>query len=405
MRPHVAVSLLSALLLAAAPARADAPAGGAFPAPGPSGGLPPPTVRRLVAGQPAGPVTPSAPRTITTVTPTGGAFASPDGGRSWQPVRASAPARPVTGTRVLSVDARPQAVTGGGSELRVTTRFYVEGDQGRSFYVNALFFDAASGAALTSRNPAFADRGTGALLLLSQPMVHGVAAGEYQADLQVPYGAFPAADGGVEARVSLFRRSLSGGMDEVMDWTGVPVALPESGPAWSPPTPEPASVPAAGPFPAPSVGEALPAQPASRPAAAPAAAGGGARLLGVSKNHNLPMQGGALGLRLDVRFRVEAPGAYALRAEYVDASTGRPVLSQRPTFADPQGALYVQTQAAAAQPGEYGTSLWVPYGAFPNPGAGGAREVEARIYLERWQGAERSAVVDQTATRFSVHGS
>ncbi len=387
--------LLAALTLGSAPLAAEEPATGAP--------LPPPTVRRL--GAPGV----GAPQPLEVVTPGGGTFASPDGGRSWQPVRPAGPARPASGTRILSVEAVPQAVTGGGRELRVGTRFLLEGDQGRAFYVNVLFFDARDGKVLTSRLPAFADRGTGALLLLSQPMVHAVPSGEYQADLQVPYGALPDAAGGVEARVSLFRRATGGGADEVLDWTTAPVALLRDGAAAPAATAFP---PAATAFPPPA--PAAPpltviAREAPLPSAAPAGAGG-TRIVELTKNHNLAMLDGTLGLRLDVKLTIDGPaGPYHLTASFDDVATGRRVRSLRPSFADPAtGELVVRTQPLRHPGGrqDYATSLWVPYGAFPNPGPSAEAEIEAQVLL--WPGeaaGSGTAAVGLAATRFRVHGS
>lgn len=370
------------------------------PAPAPAGAasLPPPRSRRMGAGgalEPAAPAsapaastgpwsTAPAPGSVVTTVPDGRRYATSDGGRSWQPVELGATARLASGSRLLGVSPADQPVAGGGSELRLSTQFAIEGDAGRSFYVHALFFDSLNGASVTSADARFADRGTGVLYLLSNPMAHAGGQRSYQVDLQAPYGAFPRGTAGIEARVSLFRRAQGGGMDEVLDWTTVPLGAAASAAVRPPAAPLPAA--------------ALPLAPAA--AAAPARAS----ILEVRKNHNLPMQDGALGLRLDLPHRIAAAGTYRLAAAFHDAATGQPIASLRPTFADAGGQLYATTQAFAAAPGDYGTSLWVPYAAFPSPRGSAVTEVEARITLYQ-AGAGGETVAATTSTRFRIHGS
>ena len=422
-------SLVLAAALAVPAAHADdaVPAGG-FPAAGgapPASNLPPPTSRRIRGTPPPGSV----------VLPEGAAPVTPAtaGGTSAAPVR-----REVSGTGIVETRVSEDvALTGGGTAAQVTTRFRVVRDDGRHFYVNAVFFDRATGQAVTSRRTAFADPGTGTLYVISQPAVHAGGEREYEVTLQVPYDAFPVPPAGgslsVEGRVSLFRRSLAGGMDESMDWTTVafavrgpaaapavaetpatPVAPPDTFPTPATETP-PVVVPATEAPPAPSLSfPTPPTVPGPGPESRTVAATPGesaTRIVTVTKNHNQQVSDGRLELWIPVRYRVvgDAGRSFYVQTVFLDRATGQPISSVRSAFADrTTGALYVLTQPVSHGGGssEYDATLRVPYDAFPKPAAGATTSVEARITLFRRDlGAGMDASMDVHSVTFNIHGS
>lgn len=402
---------LPSLLLLGALGVVGAPAARADDGASPPGNLPKPVSRRIQGTAPpgawTGPAAPGAPA-------------------------AAAVQRDVKGSGITEVTAAEDvALTGGGSAVEFRVRFRVEGDAGRHFYLNAVFLDPSSGQAVRSQRTAFADAGTGALYVISQPVVHAGGTALYDAVLQVPYDAVPTPSAGasaaLEARISLFRRSLSGGMDESMDWASAtfrvrgPAAAPVVAPP-APPVPGGGSLPLSGAPPAgalppstvgpspvvvtaPVVPPTLPPEPV---VTAPAAAA--TRILEIVKNHDQAYPDGRLRLRLDVRYAVagDAGRSFYLHGLFFDQSTGRPVLSNRAAFADrTTGVLYVITQPGVHAGGtnEYRTSLWVPYDAFPRPAAGSVTPIEARLTLfRRDQGSGMDASMDIAATTFKIHG-
>jgi hypothetical protein len=328
--------------------------------------------------------------------------------------------REVSGTGIVETRVSEDvALTGGGSAVQLVVRFRVLRDDGRHFYVNALFFDRATGQAVTSRRDAFADVATKALYVISQPAVHAGGDREYEVTLQVPYDAFPAAPAGsstgVDARVSLFRRSLAGGMDESMDWTTAaftvrgPAAAPEPS---APVGPIPAAAPPTLTFPTPSTEPGV--SPESRTVAPPsiaAPAEGSTRIVSITKKHNQQVSDGRLELWIPVRYRVvgEAGRSFYAQCIFLDRASGQPISSLRSAFADrTTGVLYVLTQPVSHPGGstEYEATLRVPYDAFPRPAAGATTSIEARVTLFRRDlAAGMDASMDVSSVVFNVHGS
>jgi hypothetical protein len=137
-----------------------------------------------------------------------------------------APAAPAAtapaATRIVNVTKHHnEPASDGRLHLRLETPYEIVGDQGRSFYLQALFFDRATGQPIASTRPEFADQATGALYVITQPSKNESAGGRYNAGLRVPYDAFPKpAPGttlGVETRITLIRRDLGSGQDTEMD--------------------------------------------------------------------------------------------------------------------------------------------------------------------------------------------
>jgi hypothetical protein len=415
MRPTHAFPLrpllvLAVLTLALPPARADdsVPPGG-FPPPGgaPStGNLPPPTSRRIRGTPPTGAV----------ALPAGTAAPAAPGSTGTAPVR-----REVSGTGIVETRVSEDvALTGGGTAVQLVVRFRVLRDDGRHFYVNALFFDRGTGQAVTSRRDAFADVGTGALYVISQPAVHAGGDREYEVTLQVPYDAFPTppagSSAGVDARVSLFRRSLAGGMDESMDWTTaafiVRAAAAAPAPITSPVTPTPA-FPTPSNQPPPTVVPAVePPIPASPPLVTmPSDSAAATRIVSITKKHNQQVSDGRLELWIPVRYRVvgEAGRSFYAQCIFFDRASGQPIASLRSAFADrTTGVLYVLTQPVSHPGGstEYEATLRVPYDAFPRPAAGATTSIEARVTLFRRDlAAGMDASMDVSSVTFNIHGS
>jgi hypothetical protein len=133
----------------------------------------------------------------------------------------------------------------------------------------------------------------------------------------------------------------------------------------------------------------------------------GPAILDIVKNHNMPDQAGTLWLRLDVRFRADGPAgsAYRVWIHFHDNATGQAIKTARPSFGDLQGAMYVVTRPVQHGGGtvEYVAPLWVPYHAFPDPGAGRSIVVDATASLTLVAG-ESETPLGSSATNFRVHG-
>jgi hypothetical protein len=133
----------------------------------------------------------------------------------------------------------------------------------------------------------------------------------------------------------------------------------------------------------------------------------GPAILDIVKNHNLPVSDGTLALRLDVRFRADGPAgsAYRVWIHFHDNATGQPVKTARASFGDLAGAMYVVTKPVQHAGGtlEYVAPLWVPYNAFPDPGAGHSMVVDASASLTQVVG-DAETPLGSSATSFRVHG-
>jgi hypothetical protein len=420
--------LLSLTLAWAIPsaARADEPA---FPATEPPVAETPapeaPVAETPVAEAPA-PQAPRAPAPVRSDLPPprsrhipGGASNGSIGGAPVYDVEARTAAaaaatgqRAASGTGIVSVTPREVvAAGGGGTEFKV--RFRVAGDAGRSFYLNSVFLDPATGQAVKARRPGFADRTTGALYVLLTPVSHPGGTTEYQALIQLPSDTMDPVAAGTErrldARVQLFRRSNQpGAVDESMDWSTVPFVVRGPGAQAAPAraaAPPPVSPSVATGFP-----EAAPATASATPAAPATEAPSATRIVNVIKHHNEPASDGRYHLRLETPYEVvgDQGRAFFLQALFFDRATGQPIASTRPEFADQTtGALYVVTQPGRndSAGGRYNAGLRVPYDAFPKPAPGATLGVEVRITLFRRDLASGAdAEMDTATTTFSVHG-
>jgi hypothetical protein len=185
-------------------------------------------VRGRGPGGAAAAPTPPAPAPVEPV-PAAGGFPEPSAPEAGAPAPAATsaaretPSTPrASATRIVSVTKNHnQPYPDGRLGLRLDVPYQVAGDAGRSFYVQAVFLDRATGEGIRSVRPEFGDRTTGAVYVITQPTRNDAADGQYRTALWVPYDAFPRpAPGttlGVEARVTLFRRDAGSGQDAAMD--------------------------------------------------------------------------------------------------------------------------------------------------------------------------------------------
>ncbi len=127
----------------------------------------------------------------------------------------------------------------------------------------------------------------------------------------------------------------------------------------------------------------------------------------ISKRHNLKMRSGATGMRVDITFTAinQANRSLYVGIWFARKDDEKLIRSSWRNFADSAGNLTVQTRPVrvSGKMSTYKSSVMVPYGAFPAPGAGESYDIEARVQLLRREGA-RVRVLARTVTTFTVHG-
>ncbi|MDJ0973349.1 MAG: hypothetical protein QNJ98_02670 [Planctomycetota bacterium] len=158
---------------------------------------------------------------------------------------------------------------------------------------------------------------------------------------------------------------------------------------------DPALIPGVPRTPAPSGGTLRAAPPA------------GATIATVTKVHNVQLRDGTAALRLDVEFSASGQQGRALflAAGFARADTNATIRSLVPAFAGRSGNIVSRTAPVRVQAdGRYRASLWVPYGAFPAPGAGSSYNVRALVQLLRQEQGGRETVMSHQDTTFTVHG-
>lgn len=185
------------------------------------------------------------------------------------------------------------------------------------------------------------------------------------------------------------------------DVPSTPLATPPlgAGDADLPPLPtdpiDPALIPGVPRSPAPTAG----APAASTPA--------GARIRTVTKVHNVRLRDGTPALRLDVEFGATGQRGRSLHlaAGFARADTNATLRSLLPAYAGRAGNVVARTAPVRVQAdGRYRASLWIPYGAFPAPGAGRSYDVRAVVQLLRSERGGRETVLSHQDTTFTVHG-
>jgi len=127
----------------------------------------------------------------------------------------------------------------------------------------------------------------------------------------------------------------------------------------------------------------------------------------IAKQHNLTMRIGGTGMRIDVTFTAinQANQSVYVGVWFARKEGGELIRSAMRDFSDASGNTTAQTRPVrvVGTASVYKTSVMVPYGAFPAPGAGDSYEIEARVQLMRREGAN-ARILARGTTTFRVHG-